>query len=445
MKKILIIDDEKNILTTFRGMLEDEGYQVSTAPSGSAGLTLVRSFEPEVVFLDIWMPEEDGISVLEKIRKESPQTSVVMMSGHGTIETAVKAIRLGAWDYLEKPIHSDKVLVLLDHVYEVRALREQNKELKTELRSQDSLVGNSAAMKRLRQIVSVTAPSNGWVLVYGENGVGKELVARALHRDSTRASERFVAVNCAAIPAELIESELFGHEKGSFTGAMEKKIGKFELAHKGTLFLDEVGDMSLKMQAKILRALQEGQIQRVGGDTTLELDLRVIAATNKDLKQAIRSSEFREDLFYRLNVIPIIVAPLRERREDIAALANHFLKRYNSGRPKRFSAETLQLLQSYPWPGNVRELKNWVERACILCPDETINASPYDEPNQKDSDVFSFGETSLRQAKAHFEKQFLIRMLAENDFNISRTAHTIGVERSHLHKKIKSYGIEVGS
>ncbi len=424
-------------------MLEDEGYQVETALDGKRGMESVSRFDPDVVFLDIWMPDEDGIAVLEKIRKAAPLTSVVMMSGHGTIETAVKAIRLGAWDFLEKPIHVDKVLVILDHVFEMRFLRDENRNLKDELRVQEALVGSSKAITRLRQIISVTSPSNGWVLVYGENGVGKELVSRALHHGSPRSRERFVAVNCSAIPSELIESELFGHEKGAFTGASERKIGKFELAHRGTLFLDEVGDMSPKMQAKILRALQEGQIQRVGGESTIEIDIRVIAATNKDLKKNIRSGEFREDLFYRLNVIPIVVPPLRERRDDISALAEHFLKRYSSGKSKRFSDETVHLLQSYPWPGNVRELKNWVERACILCPDTVINASPFEDLGAGTEDVFAFGDTSLREAKAHFEKQFLVRMLAENGYNVSKTAQTIGVERSHLHKKIKSHGIEV--
>ncbi|MBY0370480.1 sigma-54 dependent transcriptional regulator [bacterium] len=441
LKKCLIIDDEQNIRVTLRGVLEDEKFLVETANDGPAGLAKAKTFRPDVILLDIWMEGEDGLSVLEKLKAQDPEIAVVMMSGHGTVETAVKAIKLGAFDFLEKPLHFDKVLLLLEHVFAFRKLRDENRSLRAALHDEEPLIGDSAPIRRLRQLVSVTAPSNGWVLIQGENGTGKELVARALHKNSRRASQRFVAVNCAAIPDELIESELFGHEKGSFTGAFERKIGRFEQAHGGTLFLDEVGDMGLKMQSKILRALQENVIARVGGDTAIELDLRVIAATNKDLTKAIEKGEFREDLFYRLNVIPIRVPPLRERSEDVPALVDHFIKRYSGGRPRHLSSATMKALKSYPWPGNVRELKNWVERACILSPSDVIEGTEFEGPEEGAWESPAGGE-SLRSARAAFEKQFIMKMLGESGGNISRTAQRIGVERSHLHKKMKAYGID---
>lgn len=450
LRRVLIIDDEENILSSLKGVLEDESFVVETAKNGAVGLQKLKRFNPDVVLLDIWMPGDDGIKILEKIKKIDPHLVVVMMSGHGTVETAVKAIKLGAFDFLEKPLHFDKILLLLQHAFELRTLQDENKYLREELREEEKLLGESPAMRRLKQIVSVTAPSNGWVLIQGENGTGKELVARALHSGSPRNRGRFIAVNCAAIPDELIESELFGHEKGSFTGAVDKKIGKFEQAHGGTLFLDEVGDMGPKVQAKILRALQENVIQRVGGDESLEVDIRVIAATNKDLRKGIRNGEFREDLFFRLNVIPIQVPPLRERREDIPFLVQHFVKRYSGGKTRCINEGTMRMLQNYPWPGNVRELKNWVERACILSQSDTLEgmafealeplAGGHSEPNA-DTDLLSFEEKSLRHARAAFEKQFILKMLSENGGNISKTAQTIGVERSHLHKKMKTYGI----
>ncbi len=443
LKKILVIDDEENILSTLKGVLEDEHFIVETAKSGALGLTKLKKFQPDVVLLDIWMPIEDGVAILEKIKKQNPSTVVVMMSGHATVETAVKTIKMGAFDFLEKPIHFDKLLLLLNHVFTLKDLKDENEYLKQELHEEDFLIGESPAMRKLKKLIEVTAPSNGWVMLQGENGTGKELVARALHRGSPRKKGRFVAVNCAAIPDDLIESELFGHEKGAFTGAHDRKIGKFEQANGGTLFLDEVGDMGLKMQAKILRALQECTIQRVGGDELIDLDLRVIAATNKDLKRAIKEGEFREDLFYRLNVIPIQVAPLRERNQDIHSLIQHFIKRYSAGRPKKMSEKTLELLASYAWPGNVRELKNWVERACILSKTDTIDAIDLEEHESTVvADVFNSEDKTLRAARAIFEKQFITKSLSENGGNISKTATTIGVERSHLHKKMKIYGID---
>jgi two-component system nitrogen regulation response regulator NtrX len=446
LKKILVIDDEENILSTLKGVLEDERFVVETAKSGALGIAKLKKFQPDVVFLDIWMPTEDGVVVLEKIKKLNPATVVVMMSGHATVETAVKTIKSGAFDFLEKPIHIDKLLLLVNHVFTLKDLQDENEALKQELGEEDHLIGESPSMTKLKKLIEVTAPSNGWVMLQGENGTGKELVARALHRGSPRKKGRFVAVNCAAIPDDLIESELFGHEKGSFTGAHDRKIGKFEQANGGTLFLDEVGDMGLKMQAKILRALQECTIQRVGGDELIDLDLRVIAATNKDLRRAIKEGEFREDLFYRLNVIPIQVVPLRERRQDIFLLIQHFIKRYSSGKPREISEKTSEMLASYPWPGNVRELKNWVERACILSKNDMIEAVEL-EDNEPSVDLESFNpeDKTLRSARAIFEKQFIIKMLTENGGNISKTATTIGVERSHLHKKLKVYGIETNN
>ncbi len=443
LKKILVIDDEENILTTLKGVLEDEKFIVETAKSGSIGLQKLKKFNPDAVLLDIWMPGDDGVAVLEKIKKLQPSTPVVMMSGHATVETAVKTIKLGAFDFLEKPIHFDKLLLLLSHLFALKELKDENEYLKRELCDEDFLNGKSSAMVKLKRLIEVTAPSNGWVMLQGENGTGKELVARALHYGSPRCSGRFVAVNCAAIPEDLIESELFGHEKGSFTGAHDRKIGKFEQANGGTLFLDEVGDMGLKMQAKILRALQECTIHRVGGDEAIDLDLRVIAATNKDLKKAIKDGEFREDLFYRLNVIPIYVAPLRDRKEDIPELIQHFMNRYSRGKVKKIGEKTLEMLASYPWPGNVRELKNWVERACILSRTETIDDIDFEDFDSISNQELCSGEDkTLRSARAVFEKQFIMKMLNENGGNISKTANTIGVERSHLHKKMKVYGIE---
>jgi len=443
MAKILIIDDEENILASLKGGLEDEGHEVETANNGALGLQKLKKFSPDVILLDIWMPGEDGIQTLSRIKYLDHSSTVIMMSGHASVESAVKTIKMGAFDFLEKPLHFDKLLLLVTHALELKSLRNENQFLREELKTEEQLIGHSKPIQKLNQLITVTAPSNGWVLIQGENGTGKELVARALHQGSPRSQERFVAVNCAAIPDELIESELFGHEKGSFTGAVDRKIGKFEQAHLGTLFLDEVGDMSPKMQAKILRALQEGKVQRVGGDRLIEVDIRVIAATNKDLRRSIRSNEFREDLYYRLKVIPIIVPALRERKEDIPLLIQHFMRRFSPGKKRRLGEDTINLLQNYAWPGNVRELKNWVERACILSEQDSLDEVTLDELNASDHGDDSTNAKSLKLARATFEKQFIEKMLTENDCNITKTAQLIGVERSHLSKKIKSYGIEL--
>lgn len=446
LKKVLIIDDENNILQSLKGVLEDEGLQVQTAQTGSEGIHQYKKFKPDIVILDIWLGSDDGLTVLEKIKRLCPDQTVIMMSGHGTVETAVKSIKLGAFDFLEKPLHFDKLLVMLEHALELKDLKSENKILRESLTEEEVLIGESEKMQHLKHLISLAAPSNGWVMIQGENGTGKELVAKTIHRQSSRSKQRFVAVNCAAIPDELIESELFGHEKGSFTGAFEKRIGKFELAHGGTLFLDEVGDMSAKMQAKILRALQECVIQRVGGHETIELDLRVVCATNKDLKKEIESGRFREDLFYRLNVIPVSVPALRDRMEDVSRLVEHFIQLFSPSQRQISLTQGLSALENYPWPGNVRELKNWIERACILSGGDKINLSYFDgvfaARNSEKKPSF-LPSKNLKKARAEFEKAFILQVLEENDGNISKTAQNIGMERSHLHKKIKFYGIEM--
>lgn len=442
LKKVLVVDDEANILTAMKGVLEDEGFVVAVAKNAEEGLQKAKQFVPDVALLDIWMSEEDGVSLLGKLKKVAPGIEVIMMSGHGTVETAVKTIKMGAFDFLEKPVHFEKLLVLLNHVFEMRALRRENEYLRQELGGDGELLGESQEIQRLREAIAITAPSNGWVLLCGENGTGKELVARILHQNSLRNQKFFVAVNCAALPDDLVEIELFGCEKGAFHGASELKVGKMEQASGGTLFLDEIGDMSLKAQGKILRVLEEGVVTRVGGKDPIEIDLRVIASTHQDLRRNIREGTFREALFYRLNVIPVFVPPLRLRREDIPLLAEHFLCRYGGGKKMELSESTRQFMQTYPWPGNVRELKNWVERACILAPGLKIEATDF-HAGMEEVTVLSEQERNFHLARAAFEKQFLLQMLTENGGNIGNTAQKIGVDRNQLQQKMKSYGIEV--
>jgi two-component system, NtrC family, nitrogen regulation response regulator NtrX len=459
---VLIIDDEASIRNALSGALQDEGYRTSLAQSGKEGIELISQVQPDVVLLDIWLPELDGLEVLKQIKKQWPQQAVIMMSGHGTIETAVRATKLGAFDFVEKPLSLERILVLLQNVYHVQDLTRENRALRKQVQKHKFLVGESAPLKQIQGLIQRIAPTTGSVLISGENGTGKELVAHSIHALSSRFNQPFVEVNCAAIPEELIESELFGHERGAFTGATQLRRGKFDLANKGTLFLDEIGDMSLKTQAKILRILQEQTFERVGGTQTLSVDVRVIAATNKDLKSGIQKNLFREDLYFRLNVIPIHVPPLRDRKEDILILANHFMQEFSTtyGKNRRvFSAEAFKVLCAYPWPGNVRELRNLVERIVILenepLFESKISAASLLEhfkdeclmPHQVDLDARD--ETpvtarSLRDARQEFEKIFILKTLKENEWNISRSAQTLEIERSHLHKKIKSYGIETG-
>ncbi|MDX2481297.1 MAG: sigma-54 dependent transcriptional regulator [Desulfuromusa sp.] len=452
MKSILIVDDEISICQSLEGILEDEGFRTSFASTGEECLTLIQSEDPDLILLDIWMPGIDGLQTLRKIKQVRPQQLVIMMSGHGSIETAVKATRLGAYDFIEKPLSLDKVLLSIHNAMKIGQLVAENKALKEKMGQDSQMIGESSAIAQLKQQIKIAAPSSGWVLINGENGTGKELVARAIHQQSTRSEKPFVEINCAAIPEELIESELFGHEKGAFTGATAARKGKFDLANGGTLFLDEIGDMSLKTQAKILRILQEHKFDRVGGNRTIEVDVRVIAATNKNLQEEIKSGKFREDLFFRLNVLPFQVPPLSKRKDDIPRLCEHFLH-YFCGKESRdiksISAEALNALIIYNWPGNVRELKNLIERLVIMIPGKVINLSDLPlgiNQNRHQNDQQGLAAIDLpnsyREAKEVFEKQFLVEKLQENDWNVSKTAEEIGLERSNLHRKIKSYQIE---
>jgi two-component system, NtrC family, nitrogen regulation response regulator NtrX len=448
-KQILVVDDEDRIRQSLNGILKDEGYEVLEAKEGTQALRQVETDPPDLVILDIWMPVMDGMEVLEKIKAQVPNLPVIMISGHGNIELAVKAVKLGAYDFIEKPLSLDKVLVAVNNALLVSRLEQENRALRQEIRRKYEIVGRSPEIQQLKEQIRIVAPTNGWVLISGENGTGKELVARGVHSQSLRAEKPFVEVNCAAIPEELIESELFGHEKGSFTGALTKKRGKFDLANEGTIFLDEIADMSLKTQAKILRILQEQKFERVGGTEMIYVDVRVIAATNRDLKEEIQKGKFREDLYYRLNVIPIGVPPLRERRADIPLLVEHFIAEFcleNNKEMKKISPEAMDLLSAYSWAGNVRELKNIVERMVIMTRGPVIEAKDVPDPVRREpraAGEFSFFEYSLlRDARREFERRFILKKLTENDENISKTAEVIGIERSNLHRKIKSYGIE---
>jgi two-component system nitrogen regulation response regulator NtrX len=462
-RSVLVIDDEASIRQSLSGALKDEGYRVRTVPSGGEGIEALRADRPDIVMLDIWMPEMDGLETLKQIKAEWPDQTVIMMSGHGTIETAVRATKLGAFDFVEKPLSLERLLVLLQNTLGVQDLARENQALRKQIAKHRLLVGESPGMKQIQELIRRVAPTTGSVLITGENGTGKELVAHSIHALSPRFNKPFVEVNCAAIPEELIESELFGHERGAFTGATALRRGKFDLANGGTLFLDEIGDMSLKTQAKILRILQEQKFERVGGSQTISVEVRIVAATNKDLKAEISRGQFREDLFYRLNVIPFQIPPLRDRKEDVPLLAAHFLREFAATHGKKergLTKEGLGVLTAYPWPGNVRELKNLIERVMILTAEsedgQKISAATLlghlkDEaltPKAEGAVTDAPGETppaaakNLRDARQEFEKEFILKTLKEHDWNISRTAAVLGIERSHLHRKIKSYGIE---
>ncbi len=452
MKNILIVDDENSIRLSLEGILEDEGFNTSFAANGEDCLSMLTAEDPDLILLDIWMPGIDGLETLKQIKKVRPSQLVVMMSGHANIETAVKATRLGAFDFIEKPLSLEKILLSINNALKVGQLVAENIALKEKIGRDYQMIGNSQAIEQLKQQITMAAPSAGWVLITGENGTGKELVARAIHLQSTRADKPFIEVNCAAIPEELIESELFGHEKGAFTGATSARKGKFDQANGGTLFLDEIGDMSLKTQAKILRILQEQKFSRVGGNRTIKAEVRVIAATNKNLQEEIKTGNFREDLYFRLNVLPFSVPPLRQRKDDITLLCNHFLQFYcgkESREIKAIATEAVETLLAYNWPGNVRELKNLIERLVIMTPGKTIQMTDLPlsiNPNQNEADTTAFDPRQLpdsyREAKELFEKQFLIEKLQKNGWNVSKTADVIGLERSNLHRKIKSYQIE---
>lgn len=444
--KILIIDDEKPICDVLSGSLHDDGYVVDTARDGESGLSKIREFQPDIVLLDIWMPGKlDGLQVLAEAKPQFPDIQFIIMSGHGTIETAVKAVKSGAWDFVEKPLSMDKISILIQNILSFKREQTEKKALLNRLRKNLALIGEGPLMVNLKQMISRVAPSDAWVLVTGENGTGKELVAQNIHYLSHRAGHPFVEVNCAAIPKDLIESELFGYEKGAFTGADKSKKGKFDFANGGTLFLDEVGDMSSEAQAKILRILQERSFHRVGGNEPVEVNVRVIAATNKNLEEEIKAGRFREDLYYRLNVIPFRVPPLRQRKEDIPLLVDYFGDQFirNGGyRRKTFSDRAIELMRNHSWPGNVRELRNFVERVYILTPGDFVDVhdlkfAGLHEQTDPSSELMTF-----REARARFEKEFLVQKINENNGNISKTAEVIGLERSYLHRKIKAYGIE---
>ncbi len=467
--RILVIDDEAAIRDAMRMILEYDGYECAVASSGPDGLAAIEREAPDLVFLDIRMPGMDGLEVLDRIRLFDESIPVVIVSGHATVSTAVEATKRGAFDFIEKPLESERVLVTVRNAVDRRRLADENRQLRRAEQLRHEMVGQSPALARITDAIRRAAPTNATVLVLGESGVGKELVARAIHRNSQRSRERFVQVNCAAIPEELIESELFGHEKGSFTGAADKQIGKFEQADRGTIFLDEVGDMSAKTQAKVLRVLQEGEVERLGSARTLKVDVRVIAATNKDLEAEIARGHFREDLYYRLSVIPIHVPPLRERREDIAGLVRHFVElfaRENNFRPKRFTPAALELMQQLPWKGNIRELKNTVERMLIMAPADFIDVADVralrielrGEPGGVAQPVPMQGAAppiggatatsvaeprpaTLRAFKEATERAFIVESLREQQWNISKTAEVIDTPRSNLYKKIEQYGI----
>ncbi|HVO65065.1 MAG TPA: sigma-54 dependent transcriptional regulator [Syntrophales bacterium] len=448
-KTVLIVDDEKSICQSLGSILADEGYEILSAGNGEEALKMIEEDPPGLIILDIWLPGIDGIETLKAIKSRYPQMRVIMISGHGTIETAVKATKLGAFDFFEKPLSMEKVILVVNHVFELIQLEEENKLLKQKISQDYELTGTSVPILELKEMISIVAPTNAWILIMGENGTGKELVARSIHRLSKRALKPFVEVNCAAIPEDLIESELFGHEKGSFTGATEKKRGKFDLAHEGTLFLDEVADMSLKAQAKILRILQEKKFERVGGNNLIPTDVRVLAATNKDLEQEMEAGRFRQDLYYRLNVIPLRVPPLRERKEDIPVLVNWFLKELTIKErveEKTITDDAVAALMEHDWPGNVRELKNIIERLVIMIPSDEISAkdipSLAENHQMPDLTVPGFTPGSFRTAKTDFEKKYIMKKLQEFDGNISKTAEAIGIERSNLHRKIKRFGLD---
>jgi len=442
---ILIVDDEPSILQSLSGLLSDEGFEVKTAPNGYEALKIVDTDSPDLILLDIWMPGIDGIETLKEIKKDNPYIQVIIITGHGTIETAVKGIKLGAFDLIEKPLSIDKVIVTINNALNFRRLEEENRYLRKKTIEKHSITGSSPPIVALKRQISIAAPTESWILITGENGTGKELVARTIHQFSDRADKPLIDVNCAAIPEELIESELFGHEKGAITGATVKKRGKFELASGGTIFFDEIGDMSLKTQAKILRILQEKQFQRVGGSRVLDINVRVIAASNKDLEREIEKGNFREDLYYRLNVIPIEVPTLRNRIEDIPLLVETFLEesaRQNRNKRKGMTQEALSLLSNYSWPGNVRELKNLVERLSIMVETDVIDVSdippPYSPDSGKaveqiESELFLFDD--LKDAKKAFENEFIKRKLMQHGNDANETAKIIGVARSFLNKK----------
>jgi len=454
-KKILVIDDETSILESLAGILSDEGFAPICVDSAEEGLKHLNSETVDLVLLDIWMPGMDGLEALKQIKEEYPELQVIMISGHGTIETAVQATKIGAYDFIEKPLSYDKIVLAIKNGLRFSSLKTENLILRQKAVGKPPLTGNSQAINNLKVQIERVAPTDAWVLIRGEHGTGKELVAQSIHRLSNRNTKPMVEVNCAAIPDELIESELFGHEKGSFTGALTSKRGKFDQANGGMLFLDEIGDMSMKTQAKILRILQEQTFERVGGNQTIQVDVRVLAATNKNLEEEIETGNFRADLFWRLNVVPILLPLLRERVEDIPLLVADFVEELShKGLDKKsFAEEAMTTMMRHTWPGNVRELRNFVERLVIMCPDEEISAitveqylhqppsAPGTMPDR--TTLVPYRTKNFKKAKKEFEREYIMAKLLENKNNISQTAEMLGMERSHLHKKLKALHIEL--
>ncbi len=439
MPRVLIVDDESGIRQSLKGVFEDEGFAADVATSGEECLEKLEGGDLDLVLLDVWLPGIDGLETLKQIRRRNPATYVIMISGHATIATAVSATKLGAFDFIEKPLSIEHTLLTARNALSHRKLEKTNSDLRRQVEARYAIVGESIPVKALRKQISVVAPTNSRVLIYGESGTGKELVARNIHFQSSRSEDPFIEVNCAAIPEDLIESELFGHTRGSFTGANEDKKGKFELAAGGTIFLDEVGDMSLKTQAKVLRAIEQQKFQPIGAQSMRSVDVRIIAATNKNLASEIKAGRFREDLFYRLNVIPFVVPPLRERHRDIPVIARYFMDIFSAehGRTSRdFTVEAFRAMDSYSWPGNVRELRNEIERLVIMASGEKIEFDDLSLPNGSGGE-----QPTLQEARGRYERELILSKLEESGWNVSQTARVLGLERSYLYRKMKAYGI----
>lgn len=446
MNSILIVDDERGIRETLRGVLEDEGFEVEAVASGEECLKAIEKNNFACVLLDVWLPAIDGLETLKRLRESGNDAAVVMISGHGNIETAVNATKLGAFDFIEKPLSLEKTILTVRNAIKQRELERSNRSLTDRLSEEYAMIGNSIAMRALRKQISIVAPTDGRVLISGESGTGKELVARAIHAQSKRKNAPFVEINSAAIPEDLVESELFGHAKGAFSGALNAKKGKFEVADDATLFLDEIGDMSSRVQAKILRVLEEQRFEPVGSNTPVKVDVRVISATNKPLDELIESGNFRADLFYRLNVIPFQIPPLRERLEDVPALVEHFNRKFSTDygkKPKIFTEQAIDALRNYSWLGNVRELRNTIERVVILHGRQKVSADDlpaFNAANEPPASSFRF--PSFKEATDAYQREFITYKLAEADGNITRAAELMGVDRSHLHRRIKNLGIQ---
>jgi two-component system nitrogen regulation response regulator NtrX len=452
MSTILIIDDEPGIRTVLRDVLADEGYTVLLAEDGIQGLAELAATSVDLVFLDVWLPNMGGIDVLKRIRERHPDIEVIMISGHANISLAVQATKSGAFDFLEKPLSLDRTMTVVRNALALEALRRENRTLKNSIFIDDRMVGSSEGMRSVRGLIEQAAASDSRILILGENGTGKELVAREIHARSSRTAGPFVELNCAAIPESLIESELFGHEKGAFTSALQRRRGKVEMAHRGTLFLDEIADMSLITQAKVLRVLQEMRFERVGGEESIAVDVRVISATNRDIREEIQKGRFREDLFFRINVVPIVVPPLRERIADMPELVAYFMEKYkrpSAQAPKTVSPDGLKLLCAYHWPGNIRELKNFVERINIMAEESEISSTSVKSflgavaPQQPNGALTAYGEMKLADARDSFERDLIEAKLREHGGNISRAAEALGVYASNLHSKMKKLNITV--